>query len=209
MSLLERHLREKHCLFDGGNITGNGGGTGSGGSQNGTPNGLAQSSKRGGGSGGSGGATGAERATVAAAEQADLQNMLLKSAVVGGAGQGGDTANSHEASGGEEELDNSEPMYACDICGAAYTMESLLQNHRLRDHNIRPGEDDAGNLWSTACFEGFLKKLHFTVYYRIYIISMMMMMMMKVISYTRFSKEEGRLHQGEPQVQCVLQNILL
>lgn len=71
--------------------------------------------------------------------------MLLKSNVVGGGGgQGGDTANSHEASGGEEELDNSEPMYACDICGAAYTMESLLQNHRLRDHNIRPGEDDAG-----------------------------------------------------------------
>ncbi|XP_035859029.1 zinc finger protein 423 isoform X1 [Sander lucioperca] len=152
MSLLERHLREKHCLFDGGNITGNGGGTGSGGSQNGTPNGLAQSSKRGGGSGGSGGATGAERATVAAAEQADLQNMLLKSAVVGGAGQGGDTANSHEASGGEEELDNSEPMYACDICGAAYTMESLLQNHRLRDHNIRPGEDDAGSRKKKADF---------------------------------------------------------
>uniref|UniRef100_A0A8C9XYC7 Zinc finger protein 423 n=1 Tax=Sander lucioperca TaxID=283035 RepID=A0A8C9XYC7_SANLU len=136
MSLLERHLREKHCLFDGGNITGNGGGTGSGGSQNGTPNGLAQSSK----------------ATVAAAEQADLQNMLLKSAVVGGAGQGGDTANSHEASGGEEELDNSEPMYACDICGAAYTMESLLQNHRLRDHNIRPGEDDAGSRKKKADF---------------------------------------------------------
>lgn len=80
-----------------------------------------------------------------AAEQADLQNMLLKSG--GGATQGGDAANSHEASGGEEELDNSEPMYACDICGAAYTMESLLQNHRLRDHNIRPGEDDAGTVW--------------------------------------------------------------
>lgn len=74
--------------------------------------------------------------------------MLLKSgAVGGGAAQGGDAANSHEASAGEEELDNSEPMYACDICGAAYTMESLLQNHRLRDHNIRPGEDDAGNVY--------------------------------------------------------------
>uniref|UniRef100_A0A672Z0C1 Zinc finger protein 423 n=1 Tax=Sphaeramia orbicularis TaxID=375764 RepID=A0A672Z0C1_9TELE len=73
--------------------------------------------------------------------------------VVGGAGgQGGDTANSHEASGGEEELDNSEPMYACDICGAAYTMESLLQNHRLRDHNIRPGEDDAGSRKKKADF---------------------------------------------------------
>nr|XP_040018935.1 zinc finger protein 423 isoform X6 [Gasterosteus aculeatus aculeatus] len=153
MPLLERHLREKHCIFDGGSVTGNGGGAGagSGGSHNGTPNGLAQTSKRGGGggggggSGGGGGAGGAERATVAAAEQADLQNMLLKNAVAGGggAGQGGDAANSHEASGGEEELDNSEPMYACDICGAAYTMESLLQNHRLRDHNIRPGDDDA------------------------------------------------------------------
>uniref|UniRef100_A0AAQ5Z0X1 Zinc finger protein 423 n=1 Tax=Amphiprion ocellaris TaxID=80972 RepID=A0AAQ5Z0X1_AMPOC len=134
ISLLERHLREKHCIFDGGNITGNGGGTGSSGSQNGTPNGLAQTSKRGGGGGGG----------TVAAEQADLQNILLKGGVVGGgSGQGGDAANSHEASGGEEELDNSEPMYACDICGAAYTMESLLQNHRLRDHNIRPGEDDA------------------------------------------------------------------
>lgn len=142
ISLLERHLREKHCVFDGSN----GGGTGSSGSQNGTPNGLAQTSKRGGA--GSGGAAGAERATIAAAEQADLQNLLLKSGTAagggGGSSQAGDTANSHEASGGEEELDNSEPMYACDICGAAYTMESLLQNHRLRDHNIRPGEDDAG-----------------------------------------------------------------
>lgn len=160
ISLLERHLREKHCIFDGGNITGNGGGTGSSGSQNGTPNGLTQSSKRGaGGSGGNGGAGGIERATVAAAEQADLQNMLLKSG--GGGGQAGDAANSHEASGGEEELDNSEPMYACDICGAAYTMESLLQNHRLRDHNIRPGEDDAGKTCcqsSAACF-GDLKIL--------------------------------------------------
>lgn len=139
IALLERHLREKHCVFEG-----NSGGTGS---QNGTPNGLAQTSKRGGGGGGNG-AGGAERATVAAVEQADLQNLLLKSGVVGGgSSQGGDAANSHEASGGEEELDNSEPMYACDICGAAYTMESLLQNHRLRDHNIRPGEDDAGKTW--------------------------------------------------------------
>ncbi|XP_028305502.1 zinc finger protein 423 isoform X4 [Gouania willdenowi] len=156
MSLLERHLREKHCIFDGGNITGNGGGTGSSGSQNGTPNGLVQSSKRGGscaGGGGNGGAGSADRATVAAAEQADLQNMLLKGSVLGGgSNQGGDAANSHEASGGEEELDNSEPMYACDICGAAYTMESLLQNHRLRDHNIRPGDDDAGSRKKKADF---------------------------------------------------------
>lgn len=33
--------------------------------------------------------------------------------------------------------------------------------------------------------------------------------MMKVILNTRYSKEEGRLHQGEPQVQRLLQNILL
>uniref|UniRef100_A0A665V1M8 Zinc finger protein 423 n=1 Tax=Echeneis naucrates TaxID=173247 RepID=A0A665V1M8_ECHNA len=129
VSLLERHLREKHCIFEGG---GGGGG---------------------GGSGGNGGTGGVERASVVAAEQADLQNMLLKGGVVGGAtGQGADAANSHEASGGEEELDNSEPMYACDICGAAYTMESLLQNHRLRDHNIRPGEDDAGSRKKKADF---------------------------------------------------------
>ncbi|XP_072550961.1 zinc finger protein 423 [Salminus brasiliensis] len=125
--LLERHLREKHCMFDGGN------GNGNGGSQNGTPNGVTQSSKRGGGG------------STVAAEQADLQNMLLK-------GGTQETANSHEASGGEEEMDASEPMYACDICGAAYTMESLLQNHRLRDHNIRPGEDDAGSRKKKADF---------------------------------------------------------
>lgn len=153
ISLLERHLREKHCIFDGSN----GGGTGSSGSQNGTPNGLAQTSKRGGAGIGGGAAAAAERATVAAAEQADLQNILLKGGVVGGGGssQAGDTANSHEASGGEEELDNSEPMYACDICGAAYTMESLLQNHRLRDHNIRPGEDDAGKTALLSSWEGW------------------------------------------------------
>uniref|UniRef100_A0A8B9KE43 Zinc finger protein 423 n=1 Tax=Astyanax mexicanus TaxID=7994 RepID=A0A8B9KE43_ASTMX len=126
--LLERHLREKHCMFDGGN------GNGNGGSQNGTPNGVTQSSKRGGGGG-----------STIAAEQADLQNMLLK-------GGSQEAANSHEASGGEEEIDASEPMYACDICGAAYTMESLLQNHRLRDHNIRPGEDDAGSRKKKADF---------------------------------------------------------
>ncbi|XP_078254121.1 zinc finger protein 521 isoform X1 [Rhinoraja longicauda] len=40
----------------------------------------------------------------------------------------------------EEDADGTETMYACDICGAAYTMDSLLQNHQLRDHNIRPGE---------------------------------------------------------------------
>ncbi|XP_066541773.1 zinc finger protein 423 isoform X3 [Hoplias malabaricus] len=125
--LLEKHLREKHCMFDGGN------GNGNSGSQNGTPNGVTQSSKRGGGG------------STVATEQADLQNLLLK-------GGTQETANSHEASGGEEEIDASEPMYACDICGAAYTMESLLQNHRLRDHNIRPGEDDAGSRKKKADF---------------------------------------------------------
>ncbi|KAG7468675.1 hypothetical protein MATL_G00145840 [Megalops atlanticus] len=117
--LLEKHLREKHCVTD----------SGGGGSQNGTPNGVAQGAKRG-------------RAGPGA-EPADLQNMLLKS--------GQDAANSHEASG-EDEVDASEPMYACDICGAAYTMEALLQNHRLRDHNIRPGEDDAGSRKKKADF---------------------------------------------------------
>ncbi|XP_028813432.1 zinc finger protein 423 isoform X2 [Denticeps clupeoides] len=133
--LLERHLREKHCIFDSAS------GNGNGGSQNGTPNGVTQSSKR------SGGGTGGGSAGVAsaAAEQADLQNLLLKTS-------GQETANSHEASGGEDELDASEPMYACDICGAAYTMEALLQNHRLRDHNIRPGEDDAGSRKKKADF---------------------------------------------------------
>ncbi|KAK6480189.1 zinc finger protein 423 [Huso huso] len=99
ITLLEKHLREKHCVFENSN------------SQNGTPNGVPPVSKR--------------------TEAADLQNMLMKSQ---------ETANSHEAS--EDDVDASEPMYGCDICGAAYTMEALLQNHRLRDHNIQPGEDD-------------------------------------------------------------------
>lgn len=129
LALLERHLRDKHATFDGGPAPA------AASSHNGTPNGLGQASKRA-GAAAAGGAGGVAERPTAAAEQADLQNMLLKG--------GGDAANSHEASGGEEEPDNAEPMYACDICGAAYTMESLLQNHRLRDHNIRPGEDDPG-----------------------------------------------------------------
>ncbi|XP_064414606.1 zinc finger protein 423 isoform X5 [Latimeria chalumnae] len=96
--LLEKHLREKHCVFETS-------------SQNGTTNGVTPPSKR--------------------VETADLQNILMKNQ---------ETTNSHEAS--EDDIDTSEPMYGCDICGAAYTMEALLQNHRLRDHNIRPGEDD-------------------------------------------------------------------
>ncbi|XP_051955142.1 zinc finger protein 521-like [Xyrauchen texanus] len=34
----------------------------------------------------------------------------------------------------------SDPMFACEICGASYTMQSLLANHELRDHHIQPGE---------------------------------------------------------------------
>ncbi|KAB0401006.1 hypothetical protein E2I00_010030 [Balaenoptera physalus] len=97
--LLEKHLREKHCVFDAA-------------TENGTANGVPP-------------------ATAKKAEPADLQGMLLKNP---------EAPNSHEAS--EDDVDASEPMYGCDICGAAYTMEVLLQNHRLRDHNIRPGEDD-------------------------------------------------------------------
>ncbi|KAG7279788.1 hypothetical protein CRUP_008858 [Coryphaenoides rupestris] len=149
ITLLERHLREKHCVTDGMNrqperhaqrlvvvAVGPVGQTGNGG--------------------------GAERTSVAAAEQADLQNMLLKNAARRRQRQWQQRRRllqeeeeqerrrptSHEASGGEEELDNAEPMYACDICGAA----PLLQNHRLRDHNIRPGEDDAGTRKKKADF---------------------------------------------------------
>ncbi|XP_063801413.1 zinc finger protein 423 [Pseudophryne corroboree] len=96
--LLEKHLREKHCVFDAN-------------SQNGTANGMMPTSKK--------------------SEAAEVPSVLMKNPEV---------ANSHEAS--EDDVDASEPMYGCDICGAAYTMEVLLQNHRLRDHNIRPGEDD-------------------------------------------------------------------
>ncbi|KAM7058792.1 zinc finger protein 423 isoform 1-T1 [Molossus nigricans] len=97
--LLEKHLREKHCVFDAA-------------TENGTANGVPP-------------------AVAKKADPADLQGMLLKNP---------EAPNSHEAS--EDDVDASEPMYGCDICGAAYTMEVLLQNHRLRDHNIRPGEDD-------------------------------------------------------------------
>lgn len=59
------------------------------------------------------------------AEPADLQGMLLKNP---------DAPNSHKAS--EDDVDASEPMYGCDICRAAYTMEVLLRKHLLQDHNI-------------------------------------------------------------------------
>ncbi|CAM4692129.1 unnamed protein product [Leuciscus chuanchicus] len=39
---------------------------------------------------------------------------------------------------GKANLNDS--MFACEICGASYTMQSLLANHQLRDHHIQPGE---------------------------------------------------------------------
>nr|XP_015209320.1 PREDICTED: zinc finger protein 521 isoform X2 [Lepisosteus oculatus] len=96
--LLEKHLREKHCVFEG----------------------KAQNC------GTNGSAAGVEQVPK---DDAELQSLLANSH---------ESHNSHD--GSEEDVDTSEPMYGCDICGAAYTMDSLLQNHQLRDHNIRPGE---------------------------------------------------------------------
>ncbi|XP_067833905.1 zinc finger protein 521-like isoform X3 [Heptranchias perlo] len=93
--LLEKHLREKHCMFEAK-------------PQNCGSNGSGEQAHK---------------------EEAELQSILANHQ---------DTHNSRD--GSEEELDTSETMYACDICGAAYTMDSLLQNHQLRDHNIRPGD---------------------------------------------------------------------
>ncbi|XP_066575665.1 zinc finger protein 521 isoform X2 [Amia ocellicauda] len=96
--LLEKHLREKHCVFEGK-------------PQNCGTNGSAAVPEQ------------------VPKEDAELQSLLANSH---------ESHNSHD--GSEEDVDTSEPMYGCDICGAAYTMDSLLQNHQLRDHNIRPGE---------------------------------------------------------------------
>ncbi|XP_043921361.1 zinc finger protein 521 isoform X1 [Protopterus annectens] len=93
--LLEKHLREKHCVFEAK-------------PQNCGSNGTSEQVQK---------------------DDVELQNILTNSQ---------ESHNSHD--GSEEDVDTSEPMYGCDICGAAYTMESLLQNHQLRDHNIRPGE---------------------------------------------------------------------
>ncbi|KAL0613521.1 Zinc finger protein 521, partial [Plecturocebus cupreus] len=93
--LLEKHLREKHCVFE--TKTPNCG-----------TNGASEQVQK---------------------EEVELQTLLTNSQ---------ESHNSHD--GSEEDVDTSEPMYGCDICGAAYTMETLLQNHQLRDHNIRPGE---------------------------------------------------------------------
>ncbi|XP_059502249.1 zinc finger protein 521 isoform X2 [Stegostoma tigrinum] len=93
--LLEKHLREKHCVFEG--------------------------QARDCGANGSG--------EQAHKDEAELRQLLANHQEV---------HNSHE--GSEEDVDAVETMYTCDICGAAYTMDSLLQNHQLRDHNIQPGE---------------------------------------------------------------------
>ncbi|XP_039610636.1 zinc finger protein 521 isoform X6 [Polypterus senegalus] len=96
--LLEKHLREKHCVFEAK-------------PQNCGTNGSAPVTEQ------------------VPKDEVELQNLLANSH---------GSHNSHD--GSEEDVDTSEPMYGCDICGAAYTMDSLLQNHQLRDHNIRPGE---------------------------------------------------------------------
>ncbi|MGH0143513.1 UNVERIFIED_CONTAM: hypothetical protein FKN15_040169 [Acipenser sinensis] len=96
--LLEKHLREKHCVFEAK-------------PQNCSTNGSAAVTEQ------------------IPKDEVELQSLLTNSH---------ESHNSHD--GSEEEVDTSEPMYGCDICGAAYTMDSLLQNHQLRDHNIRPGE---------------------------------------------------------------------
>uniref|UniRef100_A0A8C4H2Y6 Zinc finger protein 521 n=1 Tax=Dicentrarchus labrax TaxID=13489 RepID=A0A8C4H2Y6_DICLA len=107
--LLEKHLREKHCVFDGK-----------------TQNCGANGSTISGGDG-------------QPKEDAELQGLLTNSHGPGAAvGSVVESQNSHD--GSEEEIDTAEPMYGCDICGASYTMDSLLTNHQLRDHNIRPGE---------------------------------------------------------------------
>ncbi|KAK2822444.1 hypothetical protein Q5P01_022509 [Channa striata] len=109
--LLEKHLREKHCVFEGkAQNCGANGSTVSVGDGHGQPK-----------------------------EDAELQGLLTNSHGPGAAGGSVvESQNSHD--GSEEEVDTAEPMYGCDICGASYTMESLLTNHQLRDHNIRPGE---------------------------------------------------------------------
>ncbi|XP_068459230.1 zinc finger protein 521 isoform X3 [Clinocottus analis] len=107
--LLEKHLREKHCVFEGkAQNCGANGSTGSG--VDGQPK-----------------------------EDAGLHGLLTNSHGSGVAvGAVVESQNNHDAS--EEEVDSADPMFGCDICGASYTMDSLLTNHQLRDHNIRPGE---------------------------------------------------------------------
>ncbi|XP_063741922.1 zinc finger protein 521-like isoform X2 [Eleginops maclovinus] len=105
--LLEKHLREKHCVFEG----------------------KAQNC----------GANGSTVGDGQPKEDAELHSLLTNSHGPGvTVGNVVDTHNSRD--GSEEEVDTADPMFGCDICGASYTMDSLLTNHQLRDHNIRPGE---------------------------------------------------------------------
>ncbi|KAM9427753.1 zinc finger protein 521-like isoform 3-T3 [Salvelinus alpinus] len=110
--LLEKHLREKHCVFEG----------------------KAQNC------GANGSTTGGADHHPAAKDDAELQGLLSNSHGAGAAGSGGvlESPNNHD--GSEEEVDTADPLFGCDICGASYTMDSLLTNHQFRDHNIRPGE---------------------------------------------------------------------
>uniref|UniRef100_A0A3B3RHN2 Zinc finger protein 521 n=1 Tax=Paramormyrops kingsleyae TaxID=1676925 RepID=A0A3B3RHN2_9TELE len=122
---LEKHLREKHCIFDS------------------KPQNC----------GANGASVGPEPTPK---DDAELQGIV---------------ANSHEShnshNGSEEDIDTSEPMHSCDICGAAYTMDTLLANHQLRDHNIRPGESAMvkrkaemikGNHKCTVCSKTFFSE---------------------------------------------------
>ncbi len=103
--LLERHLREKHCVFEG----------------------KTQNCSTNGSTSGSGDSVAKDNGEV----QTFLNNSRGRNVAV-------ESHNSRD--GSEEDFDTSGIMYSCDICGASYTMESLLTNHQLRDHNIRPGE---------------------------------------------------------------------
>nr|XP_033959751.1 zinc finger protein 521 isoform X3 [Pseudochaenichthys georgianus] len=105
--LLEKHLREKHCVFEG----------------------KAQNC----------GANGSTVGDGQPKEDVELHSLLTNSHGPGTTlGTVVDAHNSRD--GSEEELDTADPLFTCDICGASYTMDSLLTNHQLRDHNIRPGE---------------------------------------------------------------------
>ncbi|XP_034470465.1 zinc finger protein 521-like isoform X2 [Hippoglossus hippoglossus] len=107
--LLEKHLREKHCVFEGKQ-------------QNCGANGSTISSVDG-----------------QPKEDAELQGLLTNSHGPGTVVRSVvESQNSRD--GSEEEVESADPMFGCDICGASYTMDSLLTNHQLRDHNIRPGE---------------------------------------------------------------------
>uniref|UniRef100_UPI00358ECABF zinc finger protein 423 isoform X2 n=1 Tax=Myxine glutinosa TaxID=7769 RepID=UPI00358ECABF len=107
---LERHLRERHCVFE--------------------ADGPRSSP--------------ANSAPPPQTKQEDVESQMVRGTLASGQEPVGNCQdNGNGGTGGvmgDEDVDTSEPMYGCDICGAAYTMENLLQNHRLRDHNIQPGD---------------------------------------------------------------------